>query len=543
MKGVENEMGFTELHYYKPERSKTKDRMKIKKDLIIYGGTVAGIMAALQAKKKGLSVAIVELGSHMGGMTTSGLGATDLGSEHAVGGLAKQFYNEIAAYYVKEKQWTFEPKVTQKVIRQWLKDHDIPVYLNQPLDFAEVEEKKITQIITENGSTFEASLFIDSTYEGDLMAQAGVSYTVGREAKDTYGEQYNGIQFGFPHHNFKKMIDPYVVPGDPSSGLLPLINEDDASLIGKSGEEDHRIQAYNFRICLTKDPNNRIGIPKPPNYDPWQFELLRRYIEAGIWDAMDLHTELPNGKTDLNNFGAISTDYIGMNYGWPEGTYEEREKIFQAHFEYNLGLLYFLANDPKVPETIRKEVSAWGLPKDEFVKTGHWPPQLYIREGRRMISDYVMTDQHCLGKKQAPDPIGVASYHMDSHHCRRIVVDGKCLNEGDVQIPIHPFHISYRSIRPKKEECENLLVPVCLSSSHIAYGAIRMEPVFMILGQAAGMAATIAFKQKQAVQDISYSDLKQQLLKEGQVITWPEDLEDDPVERMKKTFGKSARIE
>ena len=419
-----------------------------------------------------------------------------------------------------------------------MKDYDIPVYLNQHLAEVSKENGAITEIIMENETRFKGKVFMDCSYEGDLLAKSDVSYFVGRETNATYKEIYNGIQFGAPHHKFEKWIDPYVVEGDPKSGLLPGIMEDDPTKLGYLGQGDHRIQAYNFRICLTKEQGNHIPFPKPPHYEADRYQLLLRYIKAGVWDAMNLHTMLPNGKSDLNNYGAISTDNLGMNYDWPEGSYQRREEIFQDHVNYDLGMLYFLANDLRVPAPIREEVVAWGLPKDEFEKTGNWPHQLYIREGRRMISDYVMTDRNCLKQTFVDDPIGLASFHMDSHNCRRVVIDGRCVNEGDVQVPIAPYAISYRSIRPKFEECTNLLVPVCLSSSHIAYGSIRMEPIFMILGQAAGTAASLAYKHEIAVQDIDYEELKQELLKANQVIEWGDDRVDDPIKRMEETFGK-----
>ncbi|MEK5069902.1 FAD-dependent oxidoreductase [Sporosarcina sp. FSL K6-1508] len=530
-------MDISNLHYYVPTE-KVNEPMLIEKNLIIYGGTPAGITAAIQATKMGLTVVIVEFSKHIGGMTASGLGATDLGAEDAVGGLSREFYQEIANYYGKEKQWKFEPKAAQYVFDKWMKDYDIPVYLNQHLAEVTKENGKIIEIVMENENRFKGKVFMDCSYEGDLLAQSDVTFFVGRESNATYKEIYNGIQFGAPHHKFEKWVDPYVVEGEPESGLLPGITEDDSEQLGYQGQGDHRIQAYNFRICLTRDKENRIPFPKPPHYEADRYRLLLRYIKAGVWDAMNLHTMLPNGKSDLNNYGAISTDNLGMNYDWPKGSYQRREEIFQDHLNYDLGMLYFLANDLRVPAAIREEVTAWGLPKDEFEKTGHWPHQLYIREGRRMISDYVMTDHNCLKQTFVDDPIGLASFHMDSHNCRRVVIDGRCVNEGDVQVPIAPYEISYRSIRPKIEECTNLLVPVCLSSSHIAYGSIRMEPIFMILGQTAGTAAALAYKQKIAVQDVDYEELKQELLKAGQVVEWGDDMVDDPIKRMEETFGK-----
>lgn len=530
-------MSLENLHYY-VRGDKLEKPSLIAKDLIIYGGTPAGITAAIQATRMGLSVAIVEFSNYIGGMTASGLGATDLGAEDAVGGLSREFYSEIAKYYKKKRQWTFEPKAAQHVFEKWKKEHGIPVYLNEHLNEVVKTDSDINEIVMESGNRYIGKVFMDCSYEGDLLAKAGVSYFVGRESNATYNEIYNGIQFGAPHHKFEKWIDPYVIEGDSDSGVLPGITESDHSLLGYQGKGDQRIQAYNFRICLTKEDGNRVSFPKPPQYDPARYELLLRYINSGVWDAMNLHTSLPNGKSDLNNYGAISTDNIGMNYEWPEGSYEKREEIYQDHLNYDLGMLYFLANDERVPEIIRLEVAAWGLPKDEFEKTGHWPHQLYIRESKRMISDYVMTDRNCLQQTFVGDPIGLASFHMDSHNCRRVVIDGRCINEGDVQVPIPPYEISFRSIRPKKNECTNLLVPVCLSSSHIAYGSIRMEPIFMILGQSAGVAAALVVKHGISVQDVDYKELKDELLKVGQVVQWGENMIDDPIKRMVGTFGK-----
>jgi hypothetical protein len=530
-------MDFSDLHYYVPTPKALHSKV-VDRDLIVYGATPAGITAAIQAKRMGLTVAIAEFGRQIGGITASGLGASDIGAKEAIGGLSREFFQELGKYYETDEQWTFEPKAARYVFDKWLKDYEIDIFFCQHLAEVKTETSRIKEIVMEDGSTYKGAIFIDTSYEGDLMAKAGVSYFVGRESNAQYKETYNGIQFGHPHHQFEKWIDPYVVEGDPSSGVLPGITETNHETIGYQGQGNHQIQAFNFRICLTKNPNNRVPFPKPPFYDPERYTLLLRYIHAGVWDALNLHTKLPNEKTDLNNYGGFSTDNIGMNYEWPDGNYETREKIFQDHFTYNLGLLYFLANEEQVPKTIRDEVSEWGLAKDEFIETGHWPHQLYIREARRMIADYVMTDHNCLGDLSVEDSIGLASYQMDSHHCRRLVIDGRVYNEGDVEIPISPYPISYRSIRPKAEECTNLLVPICLSSSHIAYGSIRMEPVFMILGQSAGAAAALAFQNKTTVQEVDYQQLKKVLLDDGQVLQWDDSIEDNPVLRMKSTFGK-----
>ncbi|WP_043929665.1 FAD-dependent oxidoreductase [Bacillus sp. EB01] len=530
-------MDFSQLHYYEPT-PKASEPLIIERDLIVYGATPAGITAAIQAKRMGMTVAIAEFGQHIGGITASGLGASDAGAKEAIGGLSREFFRELGKYYNTEEQWTFEPKAALYVFKKWLKEYEIDVFYNQHLEDVKSENFRVKEISMEDGTTYQADFFIDCSYEGDLMAKAGVSYFVGRESNATYKETYNGIQFGHPHHQFEKWISPYVHEDVPSSGVLPGITESSHDTLGYQGQGDHRIQAYNFRICLTKKQENRIPFPEPPSYDPERYMLLLRYIHSGVWDAMNLHTMLPNGKTDLNNYGGFSTDHIGMNYEWPDGTYQTRERIFQDHFTYNLGILYFLANDERVPQAIRDEVSQWGLAGDEFQETGHWPHQLYIREARRMVSDYVMTDRNCLGDLSAEDSIGLASYQMDSHHCRRVVIDGRVYNEGDVEIPISPYPISYRSIRPKRNECTNLLVPVCLSSSHIAYGSIRMEPVFMILGQSAGVAAALAHQNKTTVQDVPYDKLRNVLLDYGQVLEWDDSIEDNPVLRMKSTFGK-----
>ena len=529
-------MVYSQLYYYKPVT--VRGYRLIEADVVIYGGTPAGIACAVQLKRKGISVVIAEFSRHIGGMTASGLGATDLGAEAAVGGIAKEFYDEVAAHYGKAKQFQFEPKVASQIFNGWMKHHQIPCYFEQHLEKVVMDDTNITEIHMEDGTIYKGKVFIDCTYEGDLLAKANISYYVGRESNSLYKEIYNGIQFGAPHHKFEKWIDPYVIEGDQSSGLLFGISNEPASALGFQGQGDHRLQAFNFRICLTTNEENKVPISKPNQYDANRYLLLLRYIENGIWDAMKLNTPLPNEKRDLNNYGAFSTDNVGKNYKWPEGTYLEREDIFQDHVTYTIGLLYFLGNDERVPAYIREEVSQFGLPKDEFIQTGHWPHQLYIREARRMISDYVMTDRNCLQYEEVKDSVGLASFHMDSHNVRRIVLDGRVVNEGDVQIPISPFPISYQSIRPKSNECANLLVPVCLSCSHIAYGSIRMEPVFMILGQSAGIAASIAIKQHITVQEVKYDELREELISAGQILVWKSTVQDDPIERMKATFGQ-----
>jgi hypothetical protein len=509
------------LYYYQSSQDLGGVSQLIQADLCIYGGTSAGVVAAIQAKQMGLNVVLVEFSGHLGGMTAGGLGATDIGNKQAIGGLSRQFYRDVAKHYgVSDEQggWTFEPHVAEEIYKEWIRKAEIPVYFYQHLKTVYKSGQRITQIEMENGTTFAASMFIDASYEGDLLARAGVSYHVGRESNATYHETLNGIHFGDRNHNFKAWIDPYVVEGKPDSGLLPGVTEQS---LGYQGMGDSCVQAYNFRICLTNVPEKRMPFPQPPKYDPESYTLLARYLRAGVWDAMRLHIMMPNGKTDLNNFGAVSTDHIGRNYEWPNGSYEVRERIFQDHVNYNMGLLYFLSHDERVPLEVRKEVNQWGLPNDEFLETGGWPHQLYIREARRMIGEVVMTEHLCRGYKKVDDPVGLAAYTMDSHNCRRVIIDGRCINEGNVEVPpSSPYPISYRAIIPLGTECTNILVPVCLSSSHIAYGSIRMEPVFMVLGQSAATAAALALDKDCSVQELPYEELRKQLLRDAQVLEW-----------------------
>jgi hypothetical protein len=416
--------------------------------------------------------------------------------------------------------WIFEPSAAEKVFEGLVAEHRIPVHRGQWLDRKKGVRKqgsRIVSIAMLGNRTYSGRMYIDATYEGDLMAAAGVSYHVGREANSVYDEKWNGVQVGVLHHShhFKKRVDPYVKPGDPSSGALPRISTRHP---GKKGQGDKKVQAYCFRMCLTNHPENRLPFPKPDGYDPSQYELLVRIFKSGWRDAFGKFDPIPNRKTDTNNHGPFSTDNIGMNYDYPDADYERRKQIIAEHETYQKGLMWFLANDPRVPDEIRKRMSTWGLAKDEFTDNGNWPHQLYIREARRMIGSYVMTENDVLAKRKTPHSVGMGSYTMDSHNVQRYIKpDGAVQNEGDIGVrPRKPYRIAYGSLVPKKAECENLLVPVCVSSSHIAFGSIRMEPVFMILGQSAATAAAQAIDEKRAVQDIDYDRLRKQLLADKQ---------------------------
>ncbi len=508
-------------------------------DVVVYGGTSSGIIAAIQAKKMGKSVILIEPSKHVGGLTTGGLGATDIGNKAAIGGLSREFYEHIGDHYRKEESWkyekmsdyksrrqvkgdrafwTFEPHVAEDVYHALLTEYGITVKYEERLKSVKKTGTTITEISMENGNSYTGKMFIDATYEGDLMAQADVSYHVGREAESKYGETVNGVRTkGAVHHQFIKAVDPYVIKGDPSSGLLPLIQKEGP---GEEGAGDHRTQAYCFRMCTTNAPENRREWTKPEGYDVKTYELVLRNFEAGDHRLAWNPVFMPNRKTDTNNNFAISTDYIGANYEYPDADWATRDAIIKDHELYQKGLMYTFATNPRVPENVRKHFQSLGLAKDEFVDNDNWPHQLYIREARRMVSDYVVTQQDCDGQREANDSVGLGAYNMDSHNVQRYAKDGRVYNEGDIQLSVSPYSIAYRSIRPQKTECTNLLVPVCVSSSHMAFGSIRMEPVFMVLGQSAATAACHAIDEKVTVQNIDIEKLQARLLADKQVLKW-----------------------
>lgn len=519
-----------------------------KADVIIYGGTSAAVTAAVEVIKSGKKAIIVSPDTHLGGLSSGGLGYTDTGNKATIGGLSREFYHRVWLHYndssswkwekheeygnkgqgtpamdgENRTMWIFEPHVAEKVFEDFISEYDIPVYRDEWLNRESgvvTKDGKVVSFTTLSGKTFKGKMFIDATYEGDLMASAGISYTVGREACSEYNEQWNGVQDGVYHHGhyFKSDISPYVIPDDPNSGLLPYVSSEP---IQPNCTGDDKIQAYCFRLCMSNHPDNRVPFEKPENYDPKNYELLARVFESGWDEWFNKYDMIPNRKTDTNNHGPFSTDFIGMNYDYPEASYERRKEIIEEHENYQKGLLYFVSTDERVPEDVRNSMSKWGLAKDEFTDNGNWPHQLYIREARRMIGNYVTTENEVLGKTNVNDPVGMGSYTMDSHNIQRYVTEkGYVQNEGDVGVhPGKPYKISYGSITPKKEECANLLVPVCVSSSHIAFGSIRMEPVFMILGQSAATAACMAIDRKEAVQDIDYSLLKEKLLSKNQIL-------------------------
>ncbi|MDR2674141.1 MAG: FAD-dependent oxidoreductase [Opitutaceae bacterium] len=519
----------------------------VERDIVIYGATSAGIASAVQAARMGKSAVIVEPGDRIGGLTTGGLGQTDIGNKQAIGGISLEFYKAVAAHYKNgsawkwEKRadtrvpkrrlegdgmWVFEPSVALGIFEGWVARDNIEIIKNERLDRKNgavwepgANGRRLAAFRTESGREFRGKVFIDATYEGDLMALLGVSHTIGREANALYNETYNGVQArNASKHQFAPGVDPCIKKGDPSSGLLPFI---DPAGPGKEGAGDHRIQAYCYRMCLTDHPDNRIPFARPEGYREDWYELLFRNFEAGKSDRVPwINSPMPNRKTDTNNRDGFSTDFIGQNYDYPEADYKTREKIARRHLLYQQGLMWTLANHPRVPKNIRDEVSRWGMTKDEFADGNGWQKQLYIREARRMVGALVMTQHHCQGREIVGDSIGMAAYQMDSHHTQRHVdAKGHVRNEGDIQMKgFPPYPASYRALIPREGECENIIVPVCMSATHIAYGSIRMEPVFMIFGQSAATAAAIAIDDKVPVQKVNYDKLSEILLKDGQVL-------------------------
>ncbi len=492
----------------------------IETDICVYGGAAGGVTAAVQAKRMGKSVSLVVINSHLGGLSSGGLGDTDIGNhgDAYIQGMSREFYTRIASKYgLSGAKFTFEPKVAEAVFNEMVTEAQVPVYFDRHLVSTAMADGRITQITTNTGDVFRAKVFIDASYEGDLMDQAGVSSTSGREANAQYGETINGLQTVTHGNQLPNGISPWIVPGDSSSGLLPGVNPAPA---GPNGSADSLIQAYCYRMCLTNVAANREMIPQPEGYDEADYEILFRAIEAGQTDRFWKTRPVPNGKTDSNNDSGVSCDYIsGTTASWIEADHATRIQIAKEHENWQRGLVWTVQNHPRVPSAIRSAWAQWGLPKDEFIDNGHWPHQLYIREARRMISDYVMTEKNCMGTVVAADSIGMGAYTMDSHNCQRIVLNGMVKNEGDIQRAVPgPYPISYRSIVPKAAECRNLLVPWSLSSTHIAFGSIRMEPVFMILGQSAATAAAFAIDDDVAVQAVSYPKLKAQMLADGQLL-------------------------
>lgn len=500
------------LRYYYPLAAPAAPQT-VEVDVCVYGGTPGGVGAAVQAHRLGKKATLAVFRRHVGGLTSSGLTAVDLGKKESIAGMAAEFLDRMG-------KWSgFRSADAEKVFRAMLDEAKVPVLFEHRLAKVEKDGNRITALVFENGNRVVAKAFIDATYEGDLLAMAGVSYHVGREDNAVYGETINGY-FLADKHQFKFPVDPYRTPGDPASGLLPGIS---AAPPRPRGSGDKEVQAYCFRMWLVKAENGT-PFPKPANYNRDDYALLLRYLNTKPdfqWSWTYASGPIKLNVGDCNNAGPVSLDYIGASREWPEADYAKREQIFQAHVTYQQGMMWFLANDEAVAPEIRAKVSSFGLPKDQFQETAGWAHELYVREGRRMISDYVMTQADCSSKRVAEDSVGLASYTMDSHHTSRVVVDGKVVAEGNVEVGVpKPYPVSYRAIVPKEAECANLLVPVAVSSSHIAFGSIRMEPVFMLLGQSAATAAALAIDGNTSVQKVDYARLRERLLADKQKLEW-----------------------
>jgi hypothetical protein len=515
-------------------------------DLVVYGGTAGGVITAVAAAREGARVALLEPRDHLGGMVSGGLGWTDYGKKEVIGGYSLEYFQRVGRKYGAPVQWHLEPHVAESVFKELVTEAGVKVFhrhrLKEKTGVAK-DGTRLTAITLENGAVFTARVFADATYEGDLMAQAGVSYTWGRESSNQLGESLAGVRDRTPKHQFQVQIKPL----DQTGRLLPEVAPDKKS---PAGTGDRKVQAYNFRVCMTKVADNRVPFPKPARYDPARYELLARmlaemdtikraashspdtnksesmdpmYRLKQPWSLVDVMKPdpIPHGKTDTNNNGAFSTDYIGGNYEYPEADYAGRERIWQAHLAYVQGFFYFLQNDPKVPKALRDEMAPWGLCKDEFTDTGHLPHQLYVREARRMVGEYVMSQKDIQTTLTKPDVIGMGSYNSDSHNVQRIVNDeGFVENEGDMQVAVTPYQIPYRMLLPKRAQASNLLVPVCFSATHVAYSTLRMEPQYMIIGQAAGVAAKMAIDKGIAVQDIDTRTLTMKLRAQGAIMEW-----------------------
>jgi hypothetical protein len=490
-------------------------------DLVVYGATASGVMTAYAAAREGLHVILLTQGSHVGGMVTGGLSATDLGQFIVIGGYARDFYIQAAAHYgiddlYKPENWRSEPHVDEAIFRKMLSEAGVDLRPNERLRQHGAVLKKgqrIRAIITEDGHTWRSKIYADCSYEGDLMAQAGVRYKVGRESAAEYGEDLAGVVVHSAGHQFSWPVSAY----DERHRLLPEI---DPGPLAAAGSGDNKVQAYNFRVILTRDPPNRLPFPRPERYDPAKFALLTRYLteftehngrDPALHD-LTIAVPIPDQKADFNNNGPVSTDYIGRSWKYPDGSNAEKKAIWNDHLNYTESFFYFLSHEQSVPESLRKEVNEWGLPKDEFEDTGHWPNQLYIREGRRMLGVYVMQQKDLQRERTKPDSIGMGSYNSDSHNIQRVAkADGTVTNEGDVQVPVQPYEIPYRVLLPKGDQMENLLVPVCFSATHVAYSSLRMEPQYMIMGQAAGIVASLAVHAEVPVQKVDIDQLQAKL--------------------------------
>lgn len=503
-------------------------------DVIVYGATPGGFCAAIAAAREGVSVVLLEPTNHIGGVNTGGLCFSDSNQtvRSTVLGLFEEWHQSIEQDYQQRDvklpyqvgtkdhtHWTYEPHIAMKITRAMLDEAGVKVLTQRILKSVSKDGARLTKLNTSDGE-FVAKVFVDATYEGDLMAASGVSWTIGREGRAEFGEPLAGKQYS------KRRMD--ISGRDAEGKLLPLITTDDA---GPEADGDNKVMVYSFRLCLTKDAANRVPFPAPANYDPARFEVVRRYFAKEkrpilLWDLYPL----PGNKFDANNgiWKQFSMGLVGACNGWSEADEAGRAKSWEAHKQYTLELYHFLTTDAAVPENLRKEMSEFGLCKDEFDAYDHWSPQLYVREGRRMKGAYVVSQKDIMDQPEKQDAIVVSSFPIDSHDCQRVATPDGVINEGTI-MPVrvpgrkhgYAYHVPYRAITPIDSECSNLLVPVALSCTHVAYSSIRVEPTWMILGQSAGIAAALSAKQNLAVQRLPYPALRERLLAQKQVLALP----------------------
>jgi hypothetical protein len=495
-------------------------------DVVVYGATSGGAVAAIAAANEGVRVALLEPGRHAGGMLTGGLGRTDMDrQESVIGGYSREFFERAGKHYGEPVSWRFEPSVAERTLNDWLKEAGVLVLFDRRLASIRKQAGRIVSLRTTSGDVFEAPVFIDGSYEGDLMKAAGVSYAVGRDSRSLYNESLAGRQDFLPgSHQFRAAVPALGADGR----LLPYVLAQEN--LEPTGTGGRKFQSYCFRICLTRNPANRLALPRPEGYDPARYELARAYLKAlgdsaKLADFMGISL-LPNDKTDINSGGAVSTNLPGASWEYPEASYQRRREIWQEHLSWAQGLLYFLGNDPDVPAALRAEMNQWGLAKDEFPDTGHWPHQLYIREGRRMLGDFVLTQRDLQENRHKDDSIGMGGYNIDIREVQWVAHDvyhfpavrKEVFMEGYLSVPVEPYDIPYRALLPKRAECSNLLVTACISASSIAYASFRMEPQYMIAGHAAGVAAAMAARSDANLHRIDVRELQKKLLSQRQIV-------------------------
>lgn len=511
-------------------------------NVLVYGSTPGGVISAVSASRAGAdTVILLDPAMIVGGMSSNGLGQTDKGITFAIGGYANEFFVRVARFYNSSTDtplYQLEPHLAEKAFMDMLNEDQILRIPTTHITNVLVQNQQIISVTTAEGTTITADMFIDATYEGDLLALAGATMTWGREAQSVYKESYAGRREPYSAMDYFP-VSPYL--NNNTGELYPFLVTD--AYAAPFGSGDDKVQGYNFRLCVTKNVSNKVPFTQPANYNSSDWALLRAYAAlapATLPSYLNNIAPLPNGKYDLNNGGLISTDATGLSWLWPNATYEERQSIYQAHIDYQQGFLWTVGNDPAIPITVRNEVNSYGLCKDEFTMNNNWPPQLYVREGRRLVGDNVFIQQNIENRTSYGNlSIGLGSYAFDGHYSHRgpciMTTNHSCVmwteptpptdlsnigfgGEGYPGPQTELYQIPYTVLLPQRKELQNILAVTTPSTSHVAFCSIRMEPQFMILGQAAGDAVMLALTNKVPVQDIDVNLLHAQLMKEGAVL-------------------------